>query len=273
MNDDTHDPDLQPVEAIYDALDRGEPERALELARQSRPAEDDDPVVRFLGGVALLELDRPEEAVDELARASALDPEDAEFRANLAMALFRCCRFDKAGAAAADALAASKDLPDAHYVLGMTREREGRFDEAENCFAEASRIDPEAFPAPHRLEDAEFERQLAKAREWLPEEFRKRLDEVVVTIEPLPSEAILLEEDPPLDPELLGLFVGISLAERSSFSVGGELPPRILLFKRNLERAYPDPDALTREIARTLHHELGHYLGLDESELAAIDLD
>jgi predicted Zn-dependent protease with MMP-like domain len=63
---------------------------------------------------------------------------------------------------------------------------------------------------------------------------------------------------------LLGLFVGVSLADRTAFSPGGELPARILLFQRNLERAFPAPELLTREIARTLHHARGHYLGLDE---------
>jgi len=258
VSDTPRDPDLQPVEAIFDALDGGEPERALELARRNRPAADDDPVVRFLAGMALLELDRPEEAVEELQRASELDPDDVEFLANLSLALFRCCRFPAARAAALRATEKSDDLPDGHYVLALGLEREGRYDEADERFARAARIDPETYPAPLRLGEDEFRRQLARARDWLAEEFRRHLDEVVVTVEPLPAEEILVDEDPPLDPELLGLFVGRSLAERTTFSPGGELPPRVLLFQRNLERIFPAVDSLSREIARTLHHELGH---------------
>ena len=52
----------------------------------------------------------------------------------------------------------------------------------------------------------------------------------------------------------------------------GSLPPRILLFQRNLERQSRDLEDLRSEIAVTLYHELGHYLGLDEGELIAIDL-
>ena len=63
------------------------------------------------------------------------------------------------------------------------------------------------------------------------------------------------------------------LTERSVFSPGGELPPQILLFKRNLERCFSDRQELEREIAVTLYHELGHYLGMREAELEAIDLD
>ena len=55
--------DTDPVlESIYDALDRGEPEAALREAREALDAEGEDPVLRFLAGRALLELDRPAEA-------------------------------------------------------------------------------------------------------------------------------------------------------------------------------------------------------------------
>ena len=96
---------------------------------------------------------------------------------------------------------------------------------------------------------------------------------MAVTVEDLPSDAILQEDDPPFDPaDLLGLFVGVSRDRRSSLSPGGELPPRILLFKKNLERMALEVDELVEEIAVTLYHELGHFLGLDEEDLERIDL-
>ena len=51
------------------------------------------------------------------------------------------------------------------------------------------------------------------------------------------------------------------------FSAGGDLPPRIVLFKRNLERAAQDAEELREEIGVTVRHELAHYLGLDEEEI------
>jgi predicted Zn-dependent protease with MMP-like domain len=54
---------------------------------------------------------------------------------------------------------------------------------------------------------------------------------------------------------------------------GIEAPPRILLFQRNLERFARDESELKREIARTLHHELAHYLGFAEEDMADLDLD
>jgi predicted Zn-dependent protease with MMP-like domain len=100
----------------------------------------------------------------------------------------------------------------------------------------------------------------------LPERFARHLEDVAVSVEDLPSEDVLQAEQPPLDPALLGLFVGTPRTEKSVFTEGG-LPPRILLFQRNLELNAVDEHELRDEIAITLRHELGHYLGLDEDEI------
>jgi len=261
------------VEAIYDALDAGEPEQALALAERALEAEpEDDPVLRFLGGLALLELDRLDAAADFLSRAVEGDPDDAEFRANLAYALFRACRFGDADLHARRAVAADAGMPDAHAVQALVLERQGRFREADDHFAKAAAIDPERFALPVRIPRAEFEAEVVRAGDLLPARFRQLLAEVAVSVEDLPSEEILREETPPLDPELLGLFVGVSLPERSSFDLVGHLPPRILLFQRNLERQASELAELRREIAVTVYHELGHYLGLDEDDLEELDL-
>lgn len=145
-------------------------------------------------------------------------------------------------------------------------------DEADDHFERAARLDAERFPSPLRLSEAEFRAHVEKASGMLPDDFARHLEQVAVTVEGLPSEAILREEEPPLDPELFGLFVGVPLTGRSFLSPGGDLPPRILLFQRNLERCFPDREELVEEITVTLRHELGHYLGLEEDELEEIGL-
>ncbi|MCP3981977.1 MAG: tetratricopeptide repeat protein [bacterium] len=267
------DPDLEHLETIYDALDAGEPDRALSLCRAAQAElPEPDPVLQFLCGIALLELDRPADSATELRRAVEIDPEDGEFRANLADALFRSGQFAEAQQEAQLAIECDANLPNAHYALALTLEREGRLDDADRSFASATRLDAEAYPAPQRWSVSEFERHVAAAADRLPEAFRKHLDQVVATVEQLPSDDIVFAEEPALDPELLGLFVGHPLPDRTTLSPGAELPARILLFQRNLERCFPDAEDLALEIVRTLYHELGHYLGLEEDELEAIDL-
>jgi predicted Zn-dependent protease with MMP-like domain len=268
-----HEDDDRLVEEIYDALDDGRPESALASARIALHDAPDDPVLHFLAGVALTDLGQPEDAADALARAVELDPEDAEFRAHFAQALFATCAFDRALTEASRAIELDPDVAEAHFVAAMVDERAGRLDGAEDRFARAASIDPERFPRPVRLSRAAFEGVVDRAAAMLPHEFQERLAEVPVVVEDLPPDAVLLEESPPLDPELLGLFVGTAINERTFAASGIESPPRIFLFQRNLERMARDEAELRREIARTLHHELAHYLGFAEDEMAGLDLD
>jgi predicted Zn-dependent protease with MMP-like domain len=261
------------VEEIYDALDEGNPERALASARIALHAVPDDPVLHFLAGVALSELDLPGEAIPQFGRAIDLDPDDPEFRSARALALFATCRFAEAKVDATRALATDPAQADALSILGLVLEREGRYDEADAKLLESARVDPDRFQAPVRLSRRAFEGVVVRAGAMLPEEFRAHLDEVPVMVEDLPPEAILIDEAPPLDPELLGLFVGTARNERSFAAPGLEPPPRILLFQRNLERFASDESELREEIARTLHHELAHYLGFAEEDMADLDLD
>jgi len=270
-----HEPELEGTEAIYDALDGGDSERALALARDAiRLCPVDDPVLRFLCGRALMELDRPAEAVQEFERALEIDAEDPEFRVYAAWALFRACRFTEAGSTLAATADAGEPLPEAHYVRALLHERQGELEAAESEFGKAAATEPEWFPLPTRLTADEFERQLSAAREALREPFKQHLDGLDVIVDDLPAEELLLESEPPLDPEqLLGMFVGVPLDEQSSFSPGGELPPQIFLFKRNLERYVSGPEELAEQIRVTLYHELGHYLGMDEEDLEEVGYD
>jgi predicted Zn-dependent protease with MMP-like domain len=261
------DSELSDVEAIYDALDAGHPERALALARGTlKKLPHDDPVLRFLAGRALVEMDSPDDGAAELLRAVELDPDDAEFRTDLAEALYLCCRFDEAVEHARRAVALDDAFADAHYILALLLER-GASARAERHFERAEQLDAERFPAPCRVSRDEFGRQLERAREMLPDAFREHLKNVGLLVEDLPHETLLKEEAPPLNPELLGLFTGLTLDGQSYLSPGGELPPRIYLFKRNLERTVRQPAELADQIRVTLYHELGHYLGLDEQDL------
>jgi predicted Zn-dependent protease with MMP-like domain len=274
---DEREPGLLLIDEIYDALEGDDPERALRLAHAALSAGDgpeDDPVVRFLAGVALLELDQPALAADELQRAVAFDPDDAEFRSHLSRACLRACRFAEASAHARAAVASDDTLADAHWALGLALEREGLprgdFAAADACFARAAQLDAERYPAPVPMSRPDFEMHIAAAMDRLPAEYREHLARVALTVEDLPSDEVLFDEVPPLDPEgLLGLFVGTPIGDEGRT---GDLPARILIFKRALERMALDRNELIEEIAVTVWHELGHYLGLDEDELERIDL-
>ncbi len=103
----------------------------------------------------------------------------------------------------------------------------------------------------------------------LPGPVRERVDEVPVVFERRPSRAAVRDG---LDPDLLGLFTGAAFPEETS--VSEHLPTGILLFLDNLyDEARADELAYRVEVRRTLLHEIGHFLGLDEEGLEARDLD
>ena len=52
---------------------------------------------------------------------------------------------------------------------------------------------------------------------------------------------------------------------------GNSLPDRILLFQGPHEREADDEEDLVASIAETLIHEIGHYFGLSEDEIEAIE--
>lgn len=73
-------------------------------------------------------------------------------------------------------------------------------------------------------------------------------------------------------PDTLGLFTGSSFAEGTSSTTVE--PAQIILFMENIwDYVGHDSQAFREEIRRTYLHELGHYLGLDEDDLATRDLD
>ena len=108
------------------------------------------------------------------------------------------------------------------------------------------------------------------AERRLPADVRVAAGQVPVCFEAVPNEDILAEG---WEPDLLGLFVGHEHgAELRSDEVA--LPPQILLFLDNLwDYAEGDEAVYRDEVRLTYLHELGHYLGWDEDEVARRGLE
>jgi len=118
------------------------------------------------------------------------------------------------------------------------------------------------------------EAEVARVRAELPPEVAELAAALPVVYERRPTRDML---DEGLEPDLLGLFVGPNMQEISADTDAGGgdcLPSEILLFVENLwDYAEADLDAFLEEVRVTYLHELGHYLGLDEDDLADRDLD
>lgn len=103
---------------------------------------------------------------------------------------------------------------------------------------------------------AEFEGYVADALDLLPSELAAHFDNVVVVV----------EDEHPDEPNLLGLYEGIALTRRGS-AYTGVLPDKITLYRIPLCLLADDLDDLLDEIAVTVVHEFGHHVGISDRRL------
>ena len=106
------------------------------------------------------------------------------------------------------------------------------------------------------LNRREFEGLVADALDTIPPELAAAMDNVVV----------LVEGRHPDVPDLLGLYEGVALTERTS-DYGGVLPDRITIFQDAIEDVCVDRDEVVHEVAVTVVHEVAHHFGIDEDTL------
>jgi predicted Zn-dependent protease with MMP-like domain len=71
--------------------------------------------------------------------------------------------------------------------------------------------------------------------------------------------AVVVEDENPEDPDIFGLF-----------SEDPYMPAQITIYRLPLEETFPDLVALEEEIRITVLHEIGHYFGMDEQQIAEL---
>nr|WP_312858520.1 metallopeptidase family protein [Pseudonocardia pini] len=101
-----------------------------------------------------------------------------------------------------------------------------------------------------------FEELVSDALDEVPPRLTAAMDNVVV----------LVEDRHPEDPELLGLYEGVALTERTS-DYGGVLPDRITIFREAILAICETEEDVVHEVAVTVVHEIAHHFGIDEETL------
>jgi predicted Zn-dependent protease with MMP-like domain len=110
---------------------------------------------------------------------------------------------------------------------------------------------------------------VAATQRKLPADIRPLARAVPVHYQAGPDASVLAEG---FEPDLLGLFTGNP--HGTEYSHDQPAPPQILLYLDNLwDLAEGDAGVFREEVRLTYLHELGHYLGWDEDDLAARGLD
>lgn len=105
------------------------------------------------------------------------------------------------------------------------------------------------------MSPGEFDMLVEEALRAIPARFRRRLQNVVLVVEPEPPR-----------PGLLGLYEGRPLTARSTFD-GFSTPDRITIFQGPHERSARSRRELERMVEETVWHEVAHYFGMDEARV------
>jgi predicted Zn-dependent protease with MMP-like domain len=110
------------------------------------------------------------------------------------------------------------------------------------------------------LTHAEFEQMVRDALDAIPKELRDQISNV----------EIVVDDEPPDDPRILGLYQGVPLTRRTSWY--SSLPDKITIYRSQLEKVYgTDRAVLEPQVRRVVWHELAHHFGISDERLIEID--
>ena len=117
---------------------------------------------------------------------------------------------------------------------------------------------------------SQFESLVRDALAAIPRHFRERFQNLEVVVEDQPEPELIAEMGLEPGETLFGLYQGTPLTERG-WSHGNDLPDRIVIYQRSLEDAFDDDEELFDEVCLTIIHEAGHFFGLEEDAIEAIE--
>ncbi len=117
-----------------------------------------------------------------------------------------------------------------------------------------------------RLTTKEFDAIVQQAIERIPEEMRRHLENIMISVQRRPSAEMLAELDMGPDETLFGIYWGVPLPERL-VTEPPLYPDTIFLFQEPLEQFCRSREELVEEIEITVAHEIAHALGLSDEEL------
>ena len=246
---------------LTDALERHQETVAIceSLIRRKLKANDVRDA-RYFAAKAHFRLGNDAKALALLDAALRDTPADIELLSWKAHVLYESGQYEKARPVHEKCLQLDGDDAGIWWDYGLVVEKLGDETTAHRAFERAHELEPEDFPLPVPITARDVEHIALRTLEELPDDFRDAIREVPVIVDDFPSREFVVE-NPTLGPQILGLFTG------NTRNDSHPVPTAIMLFRKNLEKIAADRDELESEVRKTLLHEIGHYLGLDEDDL------
>ena len=118
---------------------------------------------------------------------------------------------------------------------------------------------------------AEIELIAERAYRRIPERLRRLVDAVVIRIEEFPDDEIIAEMALDTEYDLLGLYAGVALDEKSHADTPQNVDMIFLYRRPMLDYWAESGDALEDVVRHVLIHEIGHHFGLSDEEMERIE--
>ncbi len=120
------------------------------------------------------------------------------------------------------------------------------------------------------LDDIEAIARVAFAA--LPDTFRALCGDIEFRVSEFPDDDVLDDLGAELEFDILGLFVGIGLAQDAAAGHTGQLPNRVWLYRRPILDYWAEhEETLGAVVSHVLVHEIGHHFGLSDDDMEAIE--
>jgi predicted Zn-dependent protease with MMP-like domain len=120
-----------------------------------------------------------------------------------------------------------------------------------------------------KLTTEAFAHVVEQAIARIPEELRKRMENILISVKQQPDTEMLEEMGLAPDEPLFGIYWGVPLTERS-LADPPLYPDTIYIFQQPLEAFCTSREELLEEIEITVVHEIAHLFGFSEADLKAL---
>ena len=121
----------------------------------------------------------------------------------------------------------------------------------------------------------DIENLATAALQQLPEPFRGLVADVTCAVAEFAEDDVLQDlgmEDPF---ELMGLFTGVGMTEDGSVPFTGQMPNRVVLYRRAILDywAENEDETLGEIVTHVLIHEMGHHFGFSDDDMERLEAE
>lgn len=119
--------------------------------------------------------------------------------------------------------------------------------------------------------EAEFDALVQRSFEELPEVYRDACQSLGIRTEAQASSEVMVALDVTNPKELLGLYHGVNLTQKSVFDLPS-LPDQVIIYRNPIlayARATDRP--LAEVVKHVLVHEIGHHFGFSDADMELIE--